>query len=152
VVSKHRLHKGENGMNFLGWPFDQANGNKQPNREITMADDDLAANLADNLDGLGARMSEVDCIYISWYRGKEDYGRVYALAPDGGGMEPTFEEFKRVVKKLMPALKARGLPIKKVIIDPDNFANWLRATNNMSTPTTRARYGWEVAQRRHGTH
>jgi hypothetical protein len=127
------------------------NENKQPNGGITMADDDLAANLADHLDGLPGK-SEVDSICISWYKGKEDYDRVYALAPDGGGMEPTFEEFKRVAKKLMPELRARGLLIKKVNIDPDEFANWLRATNNVSTPETRARYGWEIAQRRHGMH
>jgi hypothetical protein len=67
-----------------------------------------------------------DFVGVSWYRRKEDYDRVYALAPDGGGMEPTFEEWKRVVELLMPEIKAKGKRIKKIVIDPDDFANWLR--------------------------
>jgi hypothetical protein len=85
-----------------------------------------------------------DWIVIAWYR-REDYDRIYSLAPNGGGMEPTFDDWQRFVDGAMPAIEARGVPIKKVIIEPDDFAGWLRAQNLESSPETRARYAFEIA-------
>ena len=85
-----------------------------------------------------------DSVVIAWYR-RKDYDRIYALAPNGGGMEATFDDWQRFVEDFMPAIEARGIFIRKVIIEPDNFAAWLRAQNLESSPETRARYAFDVA-------
>lgn len=96
-------------------------------------------------------MEKPDLIVIAWYR-RGDYPRIYALAPDGGGLEPTFDEWERFVLAALPAIEARGVPIRKVIVEPDVLEAWLEAKGLKSTPETRARFVHEVAQKRHGTH
>ena len=87
-----------------------------------------------------------DIIVIAWYR-REDYGRIFALAEGGGGMEPTFEEWEKFVEAVMPDIVARGVPVKKVIIDPREFAAWLRKEKRESTPESRALFAHSIASK-----
>jgi hypothetical protein len=92
-----------------------------------------------------------DLIVLAWYR-REDYDQIFALAPGGGGMEPTFDDWQKFVKRAIPGIEARGIPIKKIIVKPGEFAAWLRKNNLQSSPEARAKYAFEIAGKRFGTH
>jgi hypothetical protein len=94
---------------------------------------------------------QLEVIVLAWYR-RKDYARIYGLAPNGGGMEPTFDDWKRFMRGAMPAIEEHGKPIKKVIVEPRQFEAWLRAKNLTSTPETRVRFVGEIVQKRFAPH
>ena len=89
----------------------------------------------------------MDVIAITEFT-REDYPAVYALAPNGGGMEETFDDWKKLADAAVAAALFQGKKVVRVRIEPDAFAAWLRAKHLDSSAETRARYCHEVASRR----
>jgi phage replication-related protein YjqB (UPF0714/DUF867 family) len=83
-------------------------------------------------------------VAIAWFR-PEDYQRIYALAPHGGGMEKTYEEWKEAADKAVVGLALEG--IRAVVIDPAKFENWLKARRLKSSSAARARYATSLAKK-----
>lgn len=88
-----------------------------------------------------------DLVAIAVYR-EEDYAAVRALAPDGGGMDETFGQWKELADEHIERARARGLEVMLVEIHPEEFAAWLRANNLKSDNETRARFCHYLASRR----
>jgi hypothetical protein len=93
----------------------------------------------------------IDIIAITEYR-REDYPRMLELAPDGGGMEKTYEEWKELCDAGVIAVASQGVRIVRILVDPEEFAAWLRMRKLKSTPESRSRYAVEMANKRFGTH
>jgi hypothetical protein len=92
-----------------------------------------------------------DIIAIAEYR-EEDYPRMVALAPDGGGMEKTFREWKDYFEAAVVAALSEGARVERIVVDPDEFAAWLRRNRLKSTHETRTRYVLDIANKKHGAH
>jgi hypothetical protein len=91
-------------------------------------------------------LGDVREVAVAAYR-PEDYGELYALAPDGGGMEKTFEEWKQAADTAVVRLALQGLHVTRVVIVPAAFAAWLKANRLTSTSGSRSRYVAEIANR-----
>ena len=91
-----------------------------------------------------------DVAAIAWYR-RADYDRLRLLNPDGGGMEETFDDWHKLAKRALAEVRAQGVPVEKIVVDPDELAAWLRARDLKSNNETRALYVWEIAASRHTT-
>lgn len=79
---------------------------------------------------------------------REDYPAVYALAPDGGGMDKTFDEWKKVADAAVAAALMEGHEVIRIRIEPDAFRTWLHSKNLKSDHRSRAVYCHELASRR----
>jgi hypothetical protein len=93
-------------------------------------------------------LSDVQEVAVADYR-QEDYARVYRLAPGGGGMEKTYEEWKEAADAAVVRLALQGLRVVRVTVDPDEFEAWLKANRLTSTSGNRARYVAEMADGKH---
>jgi hypothetical protein len=55
-----------------------------------------------------------------WYR-REDYARIREIMDDGDGLPATFDDWERAAKDQLTAVVARGIEIKPVILEPEEF-------------------------------
>jgi hypothetical protein len=88
---------------------------------------------------------------LAWYR-REDYDRMRALAPDGGGMEKTLDVWIKIAECMHKEIITKGQRVKKFIVDPDAFAAFLKRENAESNPETRALYVWKLAEAHYSKH
>lgn len=94
--------------------------------------------------------NDVELVAVADYR-REDYDRLVALAPDSGGMEKTYDEWKKYADEAVVTIAAAGKRMVRITVDPDEFAAWLRVNRLKSIPATRARYAAELAEKKYGT-
>lgn len=92
-------------------------------------------------------MDEPDVVAITEFA-REDYAAIYALAPNGGGMEKTFDEWKKLADAAVAGALLEGFKVVRVRIKPDEFKAWLARKRLKSDPQSRATYCHEVASRR----
>jgi hypothetical protein len=85
-----------------------------------------------------AQKMNYDFVAMTWYRNREDFERIRALAPEG--MDETFAAWQQRIKTEMPKYRAMGKPIKKIIIEPDEFAAWLQESKPARTHNIRAEF------------
>lgn len=91
--------------------------------------------LPPNMQGLG----------ISWFR-EEDWPRWLAIDPD---FQPDYQHWLRRSEEMFQCYQAEGVPIEKVIMDPDEFLTWSRATGKGVDHAARAAYVATKTMRRH---
>jgi hypothetical protein len=91
-------------------------------------------------------MAVPDIIAITEFT-REDYPALYALAPNGGGMEKTFDEWKKFADETVAVALLKGAKVIRIRIKPDEFKSWLAAKGLKSDGRTRAVYCHEVASR-----
>jgi hypothetical protein len=92
-------------------------------------------------------MVKPDVIAITEFA-REDYAALYALAPNGGGMEKTFDEWKKYADAAVAGALLEGYKVIRVRIKPDEFKAWLATKGIKSDPQARASYCHEIASRR----
>lgn len=56
-----------------------------------------------------------------WYR-REDYERIRLMMDDPDNFPETFDEWSKLAEGQLARFIAQGMPVEKVIIDPDGFA------------------------------
>lgn len=91
-------------------------------------------------------MAEQTVVAFAWYR-SGDYDRIRAFADDGGGMDPTFGQWQEQAKRKLAEIRARGMIVRKIVVDPDEFAAWLRERNVKADNQSRAQFVAEIARR-----
>ena len=70
-----------------------------------------------------ADTSKVRAIAFAWFRA-ESYQRIREISDDD--MVPTFEEFESKNAERLAQLRARGVILEKVIVDPDELLAFAR--------------------------
>ena len=88
-------------------------------------------------------------IAAAWYR-REDYQKIYDLGRKGGGMEKTFDDWKEVADETMVQMAMQGIQVTRIVIDPDEFATWLKKTGQKSTGASRAEFATVKARQLDG--
>jgi len=63
---------------------------------------------------------------VTWYRGKEDYDRLKAMAKDGEVLPDTYEEWLRKAEEVSGQMALRGFTVVKVYLDPETFLDEIR--------------------------
>jgi hypothetical protein len=56
-----------------------------------------------------------------WYR-REDYERIRGMMDDIDNFPETFDEWNDLAESQLADFVAQGMPVEKVIVDPDRFA------------------------------
>jgi hypothetical protein len=87
---------------------------------------------------------KVDLVVVAWYE-RDDYDAVRALGKDGGGMEPTFDEWHQLASVALIAAARSGVRVERMPVKSGDLAAWLRSENVESNQETRARYAWDLA-------
>jgi hypothetical protein len=84
---------------------------------------------------------------VTWYRGKEDYDRLKAMAKDGEVLPDTYEEWLRKAEEVSGQMALRGFTVVKVYLDPETFPAWCEANGYEMDGAARSRYGTEFAEK-----
>jgi hypothetical protein len=82
---------------------------------------------------------------IAWYR-QEDWKRLRRLYPDRDEMHDSFEDWLAEAQRTEQYLKAQGVAVKRVIVDPDELAGWCAVRNLEPIAEARAKYVTEKAR------
>jgi hypothetical protein len=64
-----------------------------------------------------------------WFRTPEDYEAIRHLVTDEPQLFDTFEEWLDAADKRFEKFIAKGITVKKVFVDPQEFTAWCSATN-----------------------
>ena len=62
-------------------------------------------------------------IALPWYS-REDYARLRSIIVDSYGLAPTYAQWLMVAERNEAVAHRSGIPVKRVIIEPDTFARW----------------------------
>ena len=63
----------------------------------------------------------------AWFR-REDYEALKKLSPNEPDLPDTFDEWEQIATKQVAEIETAGGLVEKVIIDPQEFAIWCRAS------------------------
>jgi hypothetical protein len=64
-----------------------------------------------------------------WFRTPEDYEAIRHLVTDEPQLFDTFEEWLEAANKRFEKFIEKGIAVKKVFVDPQEFTTWCSATN-----------------------
>ena len=62
-------------------------------------------------------------IALPWYR-REDYARLRSIIVDSYSLAPTYAQWLMVAESNEAVAHRSGIPVKRVIIEPETFARW----------------------------
>jgi len=82
---------------------------------------------------------------MGWLR-RDDYQTFKRLSPDDPDLPDTYDEWLKLASEQINNLKANGIVVKKVTIDPEEFAVYCRASG--INPNTHTRAAFTVATER----
>ena len=91
----------------------------------------------------------IDRVAVAWFR-RRDYDWFLKNANRDRLMESSFDQWEKLAERAIQTLGLQGISFDKVVIDPKEFAAWLRANNVQPDQQARVRYAVEIAQRKHG--
>jgi hypothetical protein len=78
----------------------------------------------------------------AWFR-REDYAAIKALSPGEYNLPDTFDEWNEIATKQVAEMESNGIVVEKVIIVPQEFAQWCKARNVKPDGPSRARFAIE---------
>jgi hypothetical protein len=85
----------------------------------------------------------VQGVGIVWYR-REDYARLKQMFPDGDRLPETFEGWCEKLKEVRDVLTSRGILLRRVYLDPENFPAWCEARGLKMDAQARTKYAMET--------
>jgi hypothetical protein len=65
-----------------------------------------------------------------WFHTPEDYEAIRHLVTDESQLFDTFEEWLNAANERFEKFIAKGIAVKKVFVDPQEFTAWCSATNS----------------------
>jgi hypothetical protein len=86
---------------------------------------------------------------IAWIR-ETDYQAVVAIFEDGHTFDRDWKAWERRALAAEQDLKARGIVVERVYLDPDTFASWCLANGYSTGRDGRVAYGAEMAHQKYG--
>lgn len=91
---------------------------------------------------------------MTWWR-PDTYPRLLDICADRKDLFPRFEEWRENAQKHFDELFAQGVPVVKVVIDPEELLAWAKAQGRDIDGKARAEFATVVYQRnntreRHG--
>jgi len=90
----------------------------------------------------------LEAVGIGWYR-RKDYPRLMEMFTDSWELPDTFDAWVESAQKGYDQLKSSGLPVERVYIDPDTFAQWCQARGLKMNTHARTTYVAAAAQNKH---
>jgi hypothetical protein len=88
---------------------------------------------------------------VTWYRGKEDFDRLKAMAKDSEVLPDTYEKWLQGAEDVFGQMTLRGFTVVKVYLDPETFPARCQANGYEIDGAARSRYGSEFALRSYKT-
>jgi hypothetical protein len=82
---------------------------------------------------------------VTWYRGKEDFDHLKAMAKDGEVLPDTYEKWLHGAEDVFGQMTLRGFTVVKVYLDPETFPAWCQANGYEMDGAARSRYGTDFA-------
>jgi class 3 adenylate cyclase len=64
-----------------------------------------------------------------WFHTREDYEAIRHLVTDESQLFDTFEEWLHAANERFEKFIGKGIAVKKVFVDPQEFTAWCSATN-----------------------
>jgi hypothetical protein len=75
----------------------------------------------------------------AWFR-REDYDAFKKLSPDEYNLPDTFDEWEEIANKQVAEIDATGGLVEKVIVNPQEFALWCKASGVEPNGPSRAAF------------
>jgi hypothetical protein len=88
---------------------------------------------------------------VTWYRGKEDFDRLKAMAKDSDVLPDTYEKWLQGAEDVFGQMTLKGFTVVKVYLDPETFPAWCQANGYEIDGAARSRYGSDFALRSYKT-
>lgn len=88
----------------------------------------------------------VAAVPFAWWR-PDNYARVLEISVDKENLWPTFREWRNAAQKGFDQLRADGLPVVKVMIDPEELLKWATAEGRAIDGKARAEFAVVVHER-----
>ena len=87
---------------------------------------DFGEDFADRIKDANPNSDAIDAVGISWYR-LETYDQCMAIFDDADLLHETFEEWREAAERTEQQVKAKGMKVVRVDIDPIEFPKWCAA-------------------------
>ena len=81
---------------------------------------------------------------MAWYR-REDYGRIRAVMVDRDRLAPTYDGWLASAEQVAGEVERSGVAVKRVLIEPEEFAAWCAARSLPCDGATRRLFANEPA-------
>ncbi len=85
------------------------------------------------------KRGNVECAPLGWYR-PDSYPRLKQIVSDPGNLFDTYEQWVENAQQLFDKLTNQGMPVQKVMIDPDQMLAWARMQARNVDTRCRAEY------------
>ena len=82
---------------------------------------------------------------VTWYRRREDFDSLKAMAKDSEVLPDTYEKWLKGAEEVFGQMTIRGFTVVKVYLDPEAFPAWCLANGYQMDAEARARYGTDFA-------
>jgi hypothetical protein len=86
---------------------------------------------------------------LPWVR-KEDYAAFLDIMEDADGLPDTWERFVELSEKAERGLKADGMIVERVYIDPDTFPDWCGSNGVRVNSKGRMKFAGSVVVEKYG--
>lgn len=83
---------------------------------------------------------------LSWFK-REDYERVLAIMEDSHVLPADFDEWEKRAKAQEASGKAKGVTVRRVIVDPEKFIAWCASKRIALNAQARGKFAAEGAMR-----
>ncbi|MBP2316138.1 hypothetical protein [Azospirillum soli] len=91
---------------------------------------------------------QVQAVGIPWYR-REDWETLKRLFADADKLHDAYDQWLVSAEKLAKHLKAKGMIVEQVPINPDEFANWCGIRRKPLDAKARNDFANEFVARKH---
>jgi len=86
---------------------------------------------------------------MSWWR-PDTYARIVEISVDKQNFPDTFKEWRKLAQKQFDTLRAEGLPVVKIVIDPDELLAWATSLGRNVDAKTRIEFALRTYERSKG--
>jgi len=82
---------------------------------------------------------------VAWYDPVE-WSKLKQVASDAENLDDTYEAWQRNLERTERELSAKGLVVRRVLIDVDALVEWCRAHNRVVNGAARAEYTSQIVR------
>ena len=88
-------------------------------------------------------------LFIAWYK-RAQWPRLRALSDEPDKLAETYDEWLASANAQLAELRARGLAVRKVIVDVEELAAWCRRQGRKVEPSAAAAFAATLAEQGRG--
>jgi hypothetical protein len=94
---------------------------------------------------------QIRVMAIGWYR-REHWNALRRLFTDTSVLPATYDAWYTLAEQLEQRVKAQGLAVERVFIEPEPFRTWCAERGIAPDAQARTRFGNETVAKKYGAH